>query len=280
MKKCIISLMTAALFSTAMYAQEFKMPSPSTFTSINQQFSISTIEIEYSRPSMKGRKVFGDMIPYGKLWRTGANANTKITFGEDVMIEGKHLPAGKYSIYTIPNKGSWEIIFNKGLENWGNSGYNEAEDAIRVQVKPMKAKSPIETFSIDVNNITNNAATISLSWENTIVPIKVVANNHDKIVAYLDKELKGEKPPYQQAANYYLEQNYKLDQALIYADKAIEANQNAFWLQWLKAKILNKLGRKTEAIAAASLAVQMAKGTGYEGEYSKNLENLKKGLIK
>lgn len=280
MKKSIISLITAAILSTSMYAQEFKMPSPSTFSTINQQFSISSIEIEYSRPSMKGRKVFGDMIPYGKIWRTGANANTKISFGEDVMIEGMLLPAGKYSVYTIPNKDSWEIVFNKGLENWGTSGYNDAEDALRVKVKPITSKQQIETFSIDVNNITNNSATIFLSWENTIVPIKVVANNHDKIIAYLDQELAGSKPPYQQAANYYLEQNYKLDQALVYADKAIESNQNAFWLQWMKAKILNKLGRKVEAIEAATKAAEMSKGTGYEAEYTKNLSNLKKGLVK
>lgn len=278
MKKFLLSFITVASLCFSVSAQDFKMPAASPSQKIEQQFSISHIKLDYSRPSVKGRKIFGDLVPYGKLWRTGANAASKITFGEDVKINGQLIPAGTYSLYTIPGKDNWEVIINKSLENWGNTGFNEAENVIQFTVKPTTLKDLQETFTIDVTNITTNAATINISWEYTKVSFNVTADNRDKIISYLETELKGSKPPYAQAANYYLEQNYKLDQALTYVDKALNENPNAFWLHWLKARIYHKMGDTTNAIASAQKAYEISKGTDYEEEYKNNYENMKKGM--
>lgn len=278
MKKILLSLFIATSLGLTASAQEFKMPAPSPSTQIEQQFSTTHIKLDYSRPSVKGRKIFGDLIPFGKLWRTGANASTKISFGEDVQINGQTVPAGTYSLYTIPGKDSWDIILNKSLENWGNTGYDEADNVLRISVKPQTLKDLVESFTIDINNLTTNSATISISWEYTKVSFNVTAENRDKIIAYLDNELKGAKPPYSQAANYYLEQNYKLDQAIVFADRALEQNQNAFWLHWLKAKIYHKMGDGKKALESAAKAHELSKGTDYEEEYKKNYEKLKKEI--
>lgn len=278
MKKLVLSLLLLSGLSFSSFSQDFKMPTPSPSAQIEQQFSTTHIKLDYSRPSVKGRKIFGDLIPYGKLWRTGANAATKISFGEDVKINGTHVPAGTYSLYTIPGADKWEIILNKSLENWGNTGFNESENILKISVKPTQLKDLVESFTIDVNNLTTNSATVSISWEHTKVSFEVTAENRDRIISYLEKEIQGPKPPYSQAANYYLEQNYNLEQALTYADKALEQNQNAFWLHWLKAKIYHKMGNQKSAVASALKAYEISKGTDYEDEYKKNYEKMQKGM--
>lgn len=278
MKKVFIYICSALLLSSGVFAQDFKMPAASPSAKVSQQFSISNIDIEYSRPSKKGRTIFGDLVPYNKIWRTGANANTKITFGEDVIFGGQRIPAGTYSLYTIPARDKWTVILNKGLENWGLTGYNHDEDIAKVDVKPVTLNTPLETFTIDLGDFSGNDANLNIMWDNVKVAVKITADNKEQILAHLEKELKGSKPPYQQAANYYLEQNYKLDEALVYADKAIETNKEAFWLHWMKAKIYAKMGKKTEAIASAQKAADLSKGSDYEQEYSNNLQKLKKEL--
>lgn len=275
MRKAIISILVASVLGISSYAQEFKMPASSPITKVEQQFSISSIDLEYSRPAMKGRKIFGDMIPFGKLWRTGANATSKITFKEKVTFGGVEVQPGTYSIYTIPNKDSWTVILNSGLKNWGLSGYNKEEDVAKVEAKVQKLNHNVENLTIDLNNITTTSAHLTIAWEQTMIEVEIVANNKDQILAYLDQQLKTDKPPYQQAANYYLDQNYKLEEAIKFADKAIESNQDAFWLHWLKARIYAKQGNKVEAIKSATISAEKAKGTDYEAEYQKNLENLK-----
>lgn len=278
MKKLIIVACSFMLFTGMSFAQEFKMPVASPSAKIEQQFSTSSITIDYSRPSMKGRVIFGDLVPYDKIWRTGANANTKITFGEDVTINNLPVAAGTYSLYTIPGKDSWLVILNKGTENWGLSGFNEAENVLKVQVSPVILSEPCETFTISVDNLSNNTAILNLQWERVKIPIVILADNKERILAYLDKELQGSKPPYQQAANFYLEQEYKLDKALEFTNKAIEGNKEGFWLFWLKAKILAKMGKNKEALEAAMTASKMTQGTDYEGEYKNNYNKLKAEL--
>lgn len=278
MKRIVILCLSAFMLHTGVNAQEIKMPAASPTSKLTQQFSTTSISVDYSRPSVKGRKIFGEMIPFGKLWRTGANGNTKITFEEDVFFQGQKVPAGTYSLYTMPGANSWTVILNKGLENWGLTGYDQKEDVARVTITPIKLNESVETLTIDINDITNTSATMNLSWENTKIPVQITADNKQRILSYLESELKGEKPPYQQAANYYLEQNYKLNDALAYADKAINGNKDAFWLYWMKAKIQAKMGDKNAALQTAQLAADKAKGSDYEGEYKNNLEILKKEL--
>lgn len=277
MKKVMICLASACLLSTAAIAQDMKLPSSSPKISLTQQFATSKIELEYSRPSMKGRKVFGEMIPYGKSWRTGANALTKITFGEDVVFGGQKVAAGAYSLYTIPGKASWTVVLNSELQSKGEQFFDASKDVVKVTVKPVVSKENYETFTLDLNDITSSSLTLNIRWENVKVPVTIMADNKEKIIAYLEKELKGSNPPYQAAAGYFNEANYKLEDAITYADKTLAANPNAFWIHSLKAQIYSKLGKKKEAIASAQKAATMTKGTDFEFEYAHKLNQLSKG---
>lgn len=261
-----------------MNAQDFQMPKSSPTAKVHQDFSTSFIEYEYSRPSAKGRAIFGDLVPYDQVWRTGANASTKVTFGEDVNIEGQDIKAGTYSLYAVPNKDYWEIIFNSNVENWGTTGYKESEDVMQLKVKTENVPFEIETFTIDIDNITSNSCVLSLMWADVYVPINIKTDNRDRILKYLDKELQGEKPPYYQAASYYFDQNYELGKANTYVDKAIAENPKAFYMYWLKARILAKLDNKTAALSAAAKAADLAKGSAYENEYSNHYNTLKDQL--
>lgn len=268
------ALITATAFSAL--AQDFKMPAASPTTTISQDFSTSKIELTYSRPAMRERVIFGDLVPYGKVWRTGANGATKLTFGEDVILGGQQLKAGTYALYTIPSEKEWKVIINTGVSNWGVSGFDSKDDVISFSVPVQRVREAVQSFTISIDNITINSADITIAWEHTKVVIPVKADNNGRIIQYLEKELKGEKPPYQQAANYYLETNQDLDKALNFADKAIAANPDAFYLHWLKARILYKQGNREEAIKAARKAAEGAATTPYAEEYKAHLEKMEK----
>jgi len=276
----MLLLATAAVTTTSLAQEPLKLPALSPRATIHQEFSTSYIDINYSRPSARGRKVFTDVVSYGVVWRTGANAATKVTFGEDVTIAGKEIKAGSYALYTIPNKDQWEIILNEGTGNWGVSGYDKEDDVVRVIVKTQQLGAPVSTFTIDIANITFNSCDIELSWEKTRVALPVRVNNEARISASIDKAINNPTIPYNQAASYYLETGKNLDAALNYANKAIEQNPKAFYLYYLKARIAQQLGRKEEAIAAAQKSMDLAKGTPYEHEYVRNANLLIKAAKK
>jgi len=275
MKRIFITFAVGLSLSVNAFSQDLKLPAPSPTCVLKQDFSTSNIEITYSRPALRGRKIFGDMIPFGQVWRTGANSATKISFGEDVMLANNALKAGTYALYTIPGEKTWKVIVNKGISNWGVSGFDDKDDVIQFEVPVQKINDAVQSFTISVDNINNNKCDISLSWENTKVVIPVFADNDKRITQYLETSINNPKRPYQQAANYYLETNQNLDQALAYTDKAIEENKDAFWLYWLKARIYQKQGKKAEAISAAQKSADLAAATPYAGEYKKNAETLK-----
>lgn len=275
MKRIIFSMIMMSSISAYSQSDDFKMPMPSPTANIHQTFSTSFIDIEYSRPSMKGREIFGGLVPYGNVWRTGANSATKITFGEPVSFGGKAIKEGSYSLYTIPGESAWTIILNKNTGNWGTSGFDKKDDVAEIKVPVRPSSDKIETFTISIDNITPNSCELSLNWATTRVPIKIQADNGPRIMAWLDKELKGDKPPFQQAASYYLENGRDLKQALDYSNKAIAGNPKAFYLHWLKARILSKMGNKTEALKEAKVSADAAVGTPYEVEYKNNYESLK-----
>lgn len=274
MKKVIYSLALLVSMGTVGMAQDMKVPVPSPFATLKQDFSTSSIEISYSRPSAGGRKVFGDLVPYGKIWRTGANNATVVTFGEDVIIEGKTLKAGAYSLYSIPGETSWEIVFNSNTGGWGN--VKPDTDVLKVKTaKVSKNGYYVNTLSIDVNNITNNSCEIVIAWENTVVVLPVKVENDKRITEYYENAVNNPRIPYQQAAQYYLSQNKELNKALSYTDKAIEQNPSAFWLYSLKGKILFKQGNKAEATKVQQKAADMAKGTPYYAEQEALLKSYK-----
>ncbi len=259
MKKLFYAIVALMLVNAGVSAQAVKTPAPSPTQTIKQDFALSSIEIVYSRPNMKGRVVFGDLAPYGKLWRTGANNATKITFGEDVNVGGVAVKAGSYVIYTIPNKDEWEVILNKGINNWGIDGYQATDDVAKFKVKPMTLPMNIETFTMSIGNVMPASADIQIMWEKTAVSFPVTADIDAKISKSIDNAMNVDNRPYFQAASYYFESGKDLAKASAWADKAIEANSKAFWIMHLKAKIQAKMGDKAGATATALKSIESAK---------------------
>lgn len=255
------ALAIATVSATNVNAQQLKMPSPSPSQTIKQAFGLSEITIEYSRPSAKGRVIYGDLVPFGKIWRTGANASTKITFGENVSIDGAKLSAGTYALYSIPNKDNWELMFYKDLTLGGNvANYAKENEVLRISVKPKTLNDKVETFSIDITDLTFSSANISLVWENTKVSFNVAVEDLDgKIMKGIQSNVIEDNRPYAQAATYYYESGKDLKQALEWIDKAIAQNPKAFWLLMTKAKIQAKQGDKKAAVATAQQVITIAK---------------------
>lgn len=259
MKKILYAIVATCFINANAFSQSVKTPAPSPTQTIKQDFALSAIELTYSRPNMKGRVVFGDLAPYGKLWRTGANAATRVSFGEDVQVGGVAVKAGTYVLYSIPNKDEWEIILNKGLNNWGIDGYKAEEDIARFKVKSFSLTSPVETFTIQIANVMPSSADIQISWEKTMVSIPVVAEIDSKITKSIEVAMSIDNRPYFQAASYYFETGKDLSKALLWADKAIEQSPKAYWVVHLKAKIQAKSGNKVAAIETAKKSIELAK---------------------
>ena len=258
--KLVLSLIACAIVSsTAFSQQELNVPAPSPSVTVKQNFGISTVELSFSRPGVKGRKIFGDLVPYDKIWRTGANSPTTITFGDDVTIGGKNIPAGKYGLLTIPGKDEWTVIITKSTDVSSPSAYKEANDVARVKVKPIELAFPIETFNIVFDNIKPTSMDAVILWDKTVVPFNITTEIDSKVTAQIDQLMKTDKPPYFQAAMYYLENGKDLDKAVTWMDKAIEENPKAFWVYHNKANALVKLGKKKEAVEAANKSIELAK---------------------
>ncbi len=246
-------------------AQGLKTPAPSSSQTIKQAFALGELTVDYSRPSVKGRTVFGDLVPFGKVWRTGANGTTKLTFAEDVKIEGKDLKAGTYGLYTIPNKDSWEVLIYSDLTLNGNVGSYKAEnEVLRVVVKPTVLTSKVETFTINLADVTSNSLVLEILWDKTRVPVKITAEIDAKIMKNIETTLAADARPYFQAANYYYENDKDLNQALTWVNKAVEQNPKAFWVLMLKSRIEFKLKDNTAAAATAEKVVALAKEANNE----------------
>ena len=261
MKK-ILFVIGSFLSLTAM--AQVKMPAPSPTQTLTQEFGLGKIEIVYSRPSLKGRSVFGAgslLAPIGDVWRTGANGATKVTFSDPVTIGGKTLPAGSYGLFTIPGASEWTIIFNTNSKGWGSFDYKEAEDVVRLKVAPETTGSTTETFTIGIDAITAQTATIYLKWGKTKVNIPISTDIRPAVRAQIEAASAAatvNPNMYQSAATFYLELDNDYNKALVYADKAIAANAKAYWLHLLKARIHVALKDKKGAKASAETCKQMA----------------------
>jgi hypothetical protein len=274
MKQASLAVLFTITSLSLSFAQELKLPAMSPTARISQDFSTSNIEISYSRPSMRGRKVFGEVVAYGNAWRTGANGPTKVKFGEDVMVGGQEVKAGEYSLYTIPGREEWEVVLSKAGGPLDAKGYNRADDVARFNVIPKRTENSTETFTINISNIKFNACNIDLMWEKTKVTIPVKANNEERLNASIEKAISNPNIPYYQAANYYYETGQNLNQARMYIDKAVAANPQAFYMWYLKAKIAQKQGNKEEALEAAQRSIATSKGTANEAEYQRNNQKI------
>ena len=248
------------MLSLGAAAQKITVPAPSPLQTVTQKFGLGEVTIEYSRPAVKGRKIFGDVVPFGKIWRTGANATTKVTFTDDVKLEGKDVKAGTYGLYTIPNKDSWEIMLYKDLTLNGNvAEYKADNEVLRVKVKAISIPMKMESLMINFGDITATEAKLTLIWENTVVAIKITTDIDARVMQSIDASMKSEKPEYFRAASYYFDNGKDLKQALIWASKATEENPTAFYMFNLKARIEYKLGDKAAGKASAEKSIALAK---------------------
>lgn len=274
MKKIIFSILF--LIGTSLgYAQSpLKLPALSPNAKISQEFSTSSIEVSYSRPSMRGRKIFGEVVAYGRVWRTGANAATKIKFGEDLEIAGQKVKAGEYALYTVPNRESWDVILNSGVNNAGIDGYSKDQDVARFKIRPITLDENVQTFTINVTDITFTTCKIELVWERTKIVLPVVSHNTERIEKNISDAINHPARPYFQAANYYYEMNMRTELAKAYVDTALEQNPKAYYMWYLKARIEKRLGNKDEAIAAAKKSIETAAGSANEAEYVHNNQKL------
>ena len=260
MKKIVFAI--AVILSALSSQAQVLTPQPSPKCVLNQIVGLTDVEVEYSRPSAKGRNVFGDLVPFGKVWRTGANSNTTISFSEDVVIDGKTLKKGKYALYVLPRVENWEIIFYSKTDNWGNPEvWNEEDVALRATVTPETLNRNVESFTIDINNLDNNFAHLNFSWEKTLVALKFEVPTQKTAMASIDKVLAGPSGgDYFSAAQYYYQSNADMTKALNYVNKALELKkENPFWYTKLKSLIQAKLGDKKGAIETAKLSLAAAK---------------------
>ena len=262
------SLMLALLvLSTSIATAQLKLPVLSPTSTITQEFATSKIEITYSRPSMKGRVIFGDLVPYNQVWRTGANAATKVMFGEEVVIAGTSIKPGSYSLYTVPGTSEWEVIINTNTGSWGSNGYDTKDDVVRFTIKPTTLTAPVETFTIGVGNITYNTCTIDLAWDRTHVSIPVKADNNARLMKEIEQAIERPNIPYRAAAQYYLSTNQNLDKALDYAQRSAAANPKQYWQHMLVAEIAAKVNNATVCREAVAKVRELTKGTDGEKSY-------------
>ncbi|WP_291780457.1 DUF2911 domain-containing protein [Cecembia sp.] len=243
-------------------AQQIQMPQASPAAQISQKVGLTDVSVEYSRPSMKGRKIFGELVPFGQVWRTGANAATLLTFSTPVIIEGNELPAGTYALYSIPDKNLWTFIISSNTKLWGAVGYDQADDVMRFMVKPGKTGQRYETMEINFVDMTDTGASLAIKWENTRVKFRI-ETEVDEIVMGQIKELVIDQEPqnpglYYQAANYYFTNNKDMDLAYDWITKSVDDDPK-YWTMHLKAKIELALGKKKEAKESAQKSMDMAR---------------------
>jgi hypothetical protein len=260
-------LMLAFVLAAFQLQAQVKTPAPSPKATVKQVVGLTDVEIEYSRPSMKGRTIFGDLVPFGKMWRTGANQNSMVSFSEDVVIAGKTLPKGKYALFTVPKADAWDVIFYTDTENWGTpEKWDDAKVAVRTSVKPEMLSRAVESFTIGVNNLDNNYGQLEISWEKTLVPIKFEVPTAKTAMASIQNTLSGTTATandYFSAAQYLNQSNGDMKQALAYVNKAIEMHKDKpFYMYRQKSLIQAKLGDKKGAIETAKTSLAGAEKAG------------------
>ncbi len=257
MRKLLLAAIAVSGFFLA-DAQTLTTPQPSPTQTIKQNFGLSNIELSYSRPGMKGRKIFGDLVPYGKVWRTGANNATTLTFADDVTIGNTTVKAGKYGLVTIPEKKNWTIIITKQLDVTSPAAYKQDQDVVRVEASTMNMGESMESFTMQFANVKPNTCELHMMWDKTAVSLPITTEVEKKVVAQIDQLMNKDNRPYFTAAMYYMETGKDLNQALAWFDKGVELQPNAFWIHHQRANCLAKLGKKDEAKVAAEKSKALA----------------------
>jgi hypothetical protein len=275
-----VAAVAVALLAAPAAQAQLKTPSASPTSTITQRVGLTDVTITYSRPSARGRAIFGTLVPYGKRWRTGANATTSIKFSDDVTVEGKKVPAGEYGIYTIPNKTEWLVVLNKSTKQGANvDGFKDDEDVARFTVKTYKVAAPVETFTIDLTDLTPATANLAMEWASTGAKFKIAADVESKVMAQIDEKITKNASPaaadLAAAAVYYNDNDKDLKQALAWMEKANAAEPTKFWNLHTEAKIRLKMKDYKGAITAAEASKKAAlAATPPNGDYVKLNEDL------
>jgi tetratricopeptide (TPR) repeat protein len=275
--KNIFLLFCAGLISFGTLAQ-IETPQPSPFSKVEQKVGLTDVSIEYSRPGMRDREIFGNLVPFGKVWRTGANANTKITFSDDVKIAGKELKKGTYALYTIPNKDSWEILFYSDSNNWGTpEKWDDNKVALKATAEVQQMPMKMESFTILIDELKNNSAALNFIWESNIVTLAFEVPTDAKALASIEKVMNGPAAgDYFSAATYYHETGKDLKKALEWVNKAVKMQgDDAYWILRRKSLIEADLGMKKEAIASAKRSLASAEKGGNADYVKMNKDSLK-----
>jgi tetratricopeptide (TPR) repeat protein len=282
MKKLFTIILVAVCFLAEAQVQ---VPAASPAGSVSSVVGLTTIKVDYSRPRVKGRKVFGEsnvMHKYGEIWRTGANNGTKISFSDDVTVEGIKVPKGEYLVLSWPGATEWTVSLYKDVSLGGNTaGYKKENEAANFKVKTEKLATNVETFTISIDDIAedNKSAKVTFSWENVAFRFGVAVDFDAKVMKSIDDNTKVNPNAYAQAASYYYEAGKDQKKALEFIDLSIASNPTAFWNVHLKAKIQQKLGDKKGALATAQQSLDLAKkNAGGDFGYTKLNEDLIKSL--
>jgi hypothetical protein len=275
MKNILIAF--AIIIANFTIEAQVKTPQASPKATIIQTVGLTQVEINYSRPSARGRAVFGNLIPFEKVWRTGANENTTISFSDDVVIDGKTLKKGKYALYTVPKIESWDIIFYSTTDNWGNpEEWNEANVVLRTTVKEETLPKPVETFTIGISGLDNNFAYLEMYWESSYVALKFDVPTQKTATASIEKALAGPTAgDYFSAAQFLYQSNGDTAKALVYVNKALDmSTEKPFWYNRQKSLIQARLGDKKGAIETAKISLAAAEKAKNQDYVKMNKESI------
>jgi hypothetical protein len=274
---CLALLTVTVLTASAQSTLELPQPSPK--ARVEQRVGLSDFALDYSSPAAKGRKIWGELVPYDRPWRTGANAATKLTVSRDFMFGGKPVPAGSYALYTIPGKASWTVVLNTSTDAWGNDGFDAKKDVLRITVKP-EASAARERLTFIFSGTTDNATRLDLEWEKLRVGIPLQVDTKTQAQANIDKALDDAWRPHFASARYLLDNGGDVDKALGYIDQSI-AIKATWWNQWVRAQLLAKKARVPDAVAAAEKTLALGAGDRvfegfFKAEVNKSLAAWKK----
>ncbi len=275
MKKSLLFL--AVLAVTFSLQGQISTPQPSPYSKLHQVVGLTDVTLEYSRPSMRGRTIYGDLVPFDKIWRTGANARTKVTFSDDVTVGGSTLKAGTYAIFTKPGASSWDVYFYTETGGGGTpANWDEAKIAAQINVPVSAMPDDVQTFTITIDDLTNNGATIGMIWEKTYVGVPFEVPTKAKAKSSIEAVMSGPSAnDYFSAALYYLQEDMDLNKAKEWIDKAVSMNENAFWMSRQQSLIYAKLGDKEGAIKAAKKSLAAAQAANNADYIKMNMDSLK-----
>jgi len=270
-QKFMRSLLSVPLFFVLLFLWEpaiaqINFPRISPPCTIIQRIGLTDVKVEYSRPGMRGRKVVGELVPYGRIWRVGANESTKIVFSDEMTVNGQRLAAGAYALYIFPYPESWEVVFHANTSHWGDgrNQYDPAEDALRFRVRPEVLSDPRETLTIEFSNFTHQQADLEISWEKTLVRFTLLADTDRQVMAEIERQLAANPTAdtYYQAARYFQEEGKEQEQALELLDQAQKIAGDKYYIYRVRSEVEAQLGHYTDAIRSARRSLELAAAEG------------------